>query len=172
MQIVPTERIQNRILVLRGMRVLLDVDIARLYGTSTKRLNEQVKRNQSRFPEGFMFRLTAEEKREVVANCDHLSGLKFSRTLPFAFTEHGALMAANVLNSPAAVKTSIFIVRAFVELRERLTVHANVLRKMEQLEGIVGDHDARIRSLFDAIRGLMNPPISRRKRIGFLARHG
>jgi len=170
MQIVPTEKIHRRILVIRGLRVLLDVDLARLYGTSTKGLNQQIKRNRLRFPDGFMFRLSAEETREVVTNCDHLRGLKFSHARPFAFTEHGALMAASVLNSPLAIKTSIFMINAFVELRERLSQHRDLLRKMEQIEAIVGDHDARIRGLFAAIKGLMSPPARSKKRIGFKAR--
>ena len=93
------ERIERLILVIRGQRIMLDADLARLYGVSTKRLNEQVKRNRERFPARFMFQLTAEEKAEVVANCDHLQKLKFSPVLPYAFTEHGAIMAATVLNT-------------------------------------------------------------------------
>jgi ORF6N domain len=96
--------VENRIQTLRGQRVLLDADLAGLYGVDTKRLNEQVKRNLSRFPLDFMFQLTTEEKAEVVANCDHLAKLKFSKSLPFAFTEHGAIQAANVLSSPEAVQ--------------------------------------------------------------------
>jgi len=97
------ERIERLILVIRGQRIMLDADLARLYGVSTKRLNEQVKRNKERFPERFMFRLTAEERAEVVANCDHLQRLKFSPVLPHAFTEHGAIMAATVLNTSRAI---------------------------------------------------------------------
>ena len=93
------ERIERLILVIRGQRIMLDADLARLYGVSTKRLNEQVKRNKERFPERFVFRLTSKEKAEVVANCDHLRNLKFSPVLPYAFTEHGAIMAATVLNA-------------------------------------------------------------------------
>ena len=99
---------------------MLDADLAELYGVSTKRLNEQVKRNHERFPADFMFQLTEEEKAQVVANCDHLNRLKFSPVLPHAFTEHGALMAASVLSTPRAVETSVFIVRAFVRLRQIL----------------------------------------------------
>ena len=93
------ERIERLILVIRGQRIMLDADLARLYGVSTKRLNEQVKRNKERFPERFVFRLTSKEKAEVVAICDHLQKLKFSPVLPYAFTEHGAIMAATVLNA-------------------------------------------------------------------------
>ena len=94
--IIPTERLESRILLIRERKVMLDRDLAELYGVSTKRLNEQVKRNRSRFPEDFLFRLTDGERDEVVANCDHLESLKFSPNLPYAFTEHGAIMAASV----------------------------------------------------------------------------
>lgn len=112
--------IEARILLLRGQKVMLDADLAELYGVETKRLNEQVRRNIERFPEDFMFRLTAEEKAEVVANCDHLAKLKYSASLPYAFTEHGALMLGNVLKSARAVEMSLRVVRAFVHLRELL----------------------------------------------------
>lgn len=97
--VVAVGEIRDRILLVRGERVILDVDLAAFYGVATKRLNEQVRRNRARFPEDFVFQLSADEKAEVVANCDHLSNLKYSRTLPKAFTEHGALMAASVLSS-------------------------------------------------------------------------
>src|SRR6476620_7016832 len=96
-----------------GQRVMLDEDLAELYGVATKRLNEQVKRNRERFPSDFLFQLTASEKAEVVANCDHLAKLKFSKALPYAFTEHGAIQAANVLASAQAVEMGIYVVRAF-----------------------------------------------------------
>src|SRR5271169_3335046 len=115
--LVPVERIESRILLIRSQKVLVDSDLAELYGVSTKRLNEQVKRNQNRFPADFMFKLTAKEKTEVVANCDHLPSLKFSPGLPNAFTEHGAIMVASVLNTPRAMEVSVYVVRAFVKLR-------------------------------------------------------
>jgi len=105
--IISAARIEQSILVIRGEKVMLDADLAVLYGVTTKRLNEQVKRNRDRFPKDFIFQLTEREKREVVANCDHLKRLKFSLGLPYAFTEHGAIMLATVLNSPIAVKASI-----------------------------------------------------------------
>jgi hypothetical protein len=147
--------------------VILDRDLAKLYGVSTKRLNEQVKRNQERFPEDFIFRLTAKERAEVVANCDHLSTLKYSRALPYAFTEHGAIMAATVLNTTRAIETSIFVVRAFVRLREVLATHKQLARKLTQLERRLGTHDQQVRSIFEAIRQLMSPPERPKKRIGF-----
>ena len=101
---VPMEKIQQSILLIRGKRVMLDADLAQLYGVSTKRLNEQVKRNRDRFPEDFMFQLTVAEKTEVVAKCDHLAKLKYSPTHPYAFTEHGAIMLAAVLNTPRAIE--------------------------------------------------------------------
>ncbi len=106
-QLIPLEAIERRILLVRGVRVMLDADLASLYGVRTKRLNEQVKRNRDRFPADFMFQLTAQEKAEVVANCDHLRRLKFSPVLPRAFTEHGAVMLANVLSSAVAADPSI-----------------------------------------------------------------
>ena len=116
--IVPIGTIQSSILLIRGQKVILDADLAELYDVPTKRLNEQVKRNIDRFPPDFMFQLNLKEKEEVVANCDHLSRLKYSPSLPYAFTEHGAIMAASVLNSPRAVEISVYIVRAFVRLRQ------------------------------------------------------
>ena len=161
------EQVANRILLIRGQRIMLDADLARLYGVSTKRLNEQVKRNCSRFPADFMFRLTSKEKAKVVAHCDHLQRLKFSATLPYAFTEHGALMLASVLNTPRAVEVSIFVVRAFVKLREKLSAHRTLALRLMELERKTQSHDEHIRSLFDAIRGLMRPPEPPRRRIGF-----
>jgi hypothetical protein len=112
-----TITLESRILTIRGQKVIIDADLAELYGTPTKRLNEQVRRNIERFPGDFMFQLTAQEKAEVVANCDHLTKLKFSRFLPFAFTEHGTIMAANVVNSSTAIEASLYVVRAFVKMR-------------------------------------------------------
>src|SRR3989338_6186362 len=112
--------IEQTILLIRGHRVMLDADLAKLYGASTKALNQGVKRNQERFPSDFMFTLTAEEKNEVVTICDHLRQLKFSPVLPKAFTEHGAVMLANVLKSPRAIQASIAVVRAFIHLRDLL----------------------------------------------------
>ena len=114
--ILPSEKIDRAILFLRGQKVMLDSDLAEIYGVKTSRLNEQVKRNIDRFPADFMFQLTDKEKEEVIANCDHLENIKFSRTNPYAFTEHGAMMLATVLNTPTAITTSVLIVRAFVKM--------------------------------------------------------
>lgn len=164
---VPMERVENMILLIRGQKVMLDADLAELYGVPTKRLNEQVKRNAERFPDDFMFILTAEEKAEVVAKCDHLKRLRFSPTKPFAFTEHGALMLASVLNSRRAVEVSVFVTRAFVRLREVLANHRELARKVTELERRTKGHDEQIRSLVEAIRQLMAAPESKARRIGF-----
>ena len=153
---------------------MLSTDLAQIYGVATKRLNEQVKRNRDRFPQDFMFQLTAAEKAEVVANCDHLSLLKFSPVLPYAYTEHGAVMLASILNSPLAIQASIRVVRAFVRMRRIIAAHKNLTRKLRELEGRLETHDEQIQSLFDAIRELMTPtepePQSApRKKIGFTA---
>lgn len=165
--LVPAESVKERILSIRGQRVILDADLAKLYGVSTKRLNEQVKRNRDRFPEDFMFRVTPEEKAEVVANCDHLSTLKYSPALPHAFTEHGAIMAATVLNTRRAIEASIFVVRAFVRLREVLAAHKALARKLAELEQHLEGHDQQIQTIFEAIRQLMSPTERSKRKIGF-----
>src|SRR4030065_1297828 len=131
--LTPVERIEHSILLIRGHKVMLDADLARLYGVTTKRLNEQVRRNRDRFPDDFMFRLTDAEKKEVVANCDHLKTLKFSPNLPYAFTEHGAVMLAAVLHSPVAVDVSIQIVKTFIRLRELLANNKKRAKKIKEL---------------------------------------
>jgi len=166
--IVKVGRIQQRILLIRGVKVMIDADLAEAYSVPTRRLNEQVRRNLDRFPEDFMFQLTAEEKAEVIANCDHLEKLKFSKALPLVFTEHGAIMAASVLNSPKAVEVSVFVVRAFVQLRETIAGHKELARKIAKLERKLGDHDEQIMVLVEAIKQLMDPkPPPKTRRIGF-----
>ena len=167
-ELVSRHGINDRVLVIRGQRVMLDADLAELYGVTTKRFNEQVKRNLARFPLEFMFQLTAVEKKEVVANCDHLDKLKFSPHLPYAFTEHGAIMAATILNSPKAVEMSVFVVRAFVELREWLSTHRELAEKLEHLERKVSSHDQALAGVIDAIRQLMSPPQPKKRPIGFV----
>ncbi len=165
---IPVEAIERRILLIRRQKVMLDSDLAQLYGVSTKRLNEQVKRNRRRFPSDFMFQLSEQEKSEVVANCDHLKNLKFSPVLPRAFTEHGAIMLASVLNSSRAVEVSIYVVRAFVNLREALARDRSLAQKLSELERRFERHDEEIQSLFQAIRQLMTPPEPTRRKIGFI----
>jgi hypothetical protein len=158
------EQVARGILLIRGHRVIIDSDLALLYGVTTKRLNEQVNRNRQRFPGDFMFQLTSKEKMEVVANCDHLVRLKFSPTLPRVFTEHGAIMVASVLNTPRAVDISIVVVRAFVRLRQIIQADADLARKLAALER---RYDAQFKVVFDAIRELMAPPAKARAPIGF-----
>ena len=131
--LIPSEKIDRAILIIRGIKVMIDSDLAEIYGVKTSRLNEQVKRNLERFPKDFMFQLTDEEKQEVIANCDHLQKLKFSRTNAYAFTEHGALMLASVLNTPTAIKMSVLVIRAFVKLRELLTSNKELEQKIAEL---------------------------------------
>jgi hypothetical protein len=157
MKLLPLEQVQRRIYFIRGHKVMLDSDLAELYGVPTKRLNEQVKRNPHRFPRDCMFQLTAAEKREVVAICDHLAYIKYSPVLPNAFTEHGALMLASVLNSKRAVEMGLYIVRAFVKLRELLDTHKELARKLAELEK---KYDAQFKVVFDAIRELMKKPVT------------
>jgi hypothetical protein len=166
---MPLEMIQQKILLVRDQKVMLDSDLARLYGVTTKRLNEQVKRNRGRFPADFMFQLTPEEKSEVVANCDHLSRLKFSPTLPYAFTEHGAIMAASVLNTQRAAEVSIYVVRAFVRLRELMANSKELAHKLTELENKVGAHDATIQDIIAAIRQLMTLPEKPKRKIGYIS---
>jgi hypothetical protein len=166
--LIPVEQLDRAILLIRGQRVVLDADLAALFGVSTRALNQAIKRNLDRFPADFLFRLTPEEKTEVVTNCDHLAGLKFSRHLPYAFTEHGAVMAATVLNSKRAAEVSVFIVRAFVRMRQMLASHRQLALRLADLERQVATHDASIRSLVSAIRQLLQPPEPKKKRIGFV----
>jgi hypothetical protein len=165
---IPLERILGRVIVLRGQRVLLDRDLAKLFGVTTKRLNEQVQRNLRRFPEDFMFQLTAEEKDEVVAKCDHLKTLKFSSALPRAFTEHGAIQAANVLNSDAAVEMGIHVVRASVQLRQMVTNHKALASKLAALDARVSQHDDHLRAIIEALRRLTTPDVpTHGRKMGF-----
>ncbi len=171
-QVPALKHVTQQIFNMRGQRVILDSDLAQLYGVPTKVLNQAVKRNRARFPEDFVFQLISEEKTEVVTNCDHLRALKFSPHRPYAFTEHGVLMAASVLNSQRAIDVSIYVVRAFVKLRDGFMGHAQLSKKLEELERRLQGHDAQITALFDAIRALMAPPAPARRRIGFHAALG
>lgn len=179
MSAVLVPRIEARIQVIRRLRVMIDVDLAALYGVSTKALNQAVKRNAGRFPSDFLFRLTSAEKAEVVTNCDHLQKLKFSKVLPYAFTEHGAIQAANVLASAQAVEMGIYVVRAFVRLREALSTNADVAKRLAELEmkteSLELSHDTfsrntrlQLRQLLDAVRELTTPPQPPKRPIGFL----
>jgi ORF6N domain len=167
--LIPLERIQGSILNIRGQKVMIDRDLAELYGVETRRLNEQVKRNIDRFPNDFMFQLTREEKDEVVANCDHLLSLKFSKTNPYAFTEHGAIMLASILNTTLAVETSILVVRAFIQLRKLLSTNEEVARKINELEQ---KYDSKFSVVFKAIKQLIDKPNPERRQIGFIKKPG
>ena len=168
---VPIELIEDIILNLRGQRVMLDRDLAALYGVSTKVFNQAVKRNENKFPSDFRFQLTHEEKQEVVTNCDHLKTLKYSPVLPYAFTEHGALMAANVLNSDQANSMSVYIVRAFVRLRETILGNSKLAVKLMEVEKRLDRHDETINALVNAIECLLDEPEAKAKkrRMGFIA---
>ena len=166
--IISVGKIEQRILLVRGEKVIIDSDLAEFYEVPTKRLNEQVKRNKDRFPPDFTFQLTSDEKAELVAVCDHLEKLKYSKALPYAFTEHGTIMAASVLKSPRAVEVSVFIVRAFVKLRQTITAHKEIAQKIEQLERKLANHDQSIISIVKAIKKLMSPELPpKNRRIGF-----
>jgi hypothetical protein len=155
---VSEQGVYRRILLIRGERVMIDADLAELYGVSTMALNQAVKRNINRFPPDFMFTLTSEEKLEVITNCDNLRKLKYYRGLPHAFTEHGALMLASVLNSERAVEMSLTVIRVFVKLREMLLSHKELAAKFAELERRIEKHDEDICAIFEAIRQLMAPP--------------
>jgi hypothetical protein len=169
---ISEEVIMSKILVVRGVKVMIDSDLAELYGVTTKRLNEQVKRNVKRFPEDFMFQLTEKEKQEVVANCDHLERLKFSPNMPFAFTEHGAVMLASVLNSERAIIVNIQIVRVFSRMRQLLETHTEILLKLDQLQKNDIKQDEQIEQIFEYLHQLaqsrqQQEDQANRKRIGF-----
>ena len=167
-KIVLVDQIEPLIQTIRGQNVILDGDLARLYGVPTKRLNEQVRRNMLRFPADFMFQLTAEEATALRSQNATLKGGRgqHRKYLPFAFTEHGAIMAASILNSPTAVEISVFVVRAFVKMRELVLEHKELARKVDALER---KYDAQFKVVFDAIRQLMAPPSvpKRPGKIGF-----
>jgi hypothetical protein len=166
---ISIESVEQRIFVIRDQKIILDSDLAQLYGVTTKRLNEQVKRNRDRFPDDFMFRLSSDEGESILASRSQIATLKRGQNLkyaPYAFTEHGAVMVANVLNSPIAVHASIQVVRAFVRLRGIAATHKDLTQRLEQMEQ---KYDRKFKVVFDAIRELMAPPItSSRRKIGFV----
>ena len=168
---VPVEQITLAIRIIRGRRVLLDSELAALYGVATKRLNEQVKRNLDRFPEDFLFRLSRTEV-EALNRSQNATGSQKHRDprfRPHAFTEHGAIMAAMVLNSQQAMEISVYVVRAFVNLRETLSSNKELAAKLVELERKIDTHDQAIAGILKAIRQLMTPPGPKRRGIGFTA---
>ena len=167
-QTVPVE---SSILVVRGQRVILAADLAKIYGVETRVLNQAVKRNRDRFPEDFTFRLTRDEASAMAASRSQSVILKRGgniKYLPYVFTEHGAIMAATVLNSSHAVRMSVYVVRAFIRLRHTVELRKDVMAKLEELERAVTAHDSNIKTLFAAVRQLMTPPEPKRRKIGFL----
>jgi hypothetical protein len=172
-EIIPIETIERRIYLIQGQKVIIDRDLAELYGVTTKRLNEQVKRNADRFPEDFAFRLSAEEWMNLKTHKKEINRSQFAtgsqkhrdpRFLPWAFTEHGAIMAANVLNSKQAVSMSVYVVRAFVHLRQMLDSNRELAKKIYELEK---KYDHQFKAVFTAIKELLVPPEKKKRKIGF-----
>jgi hypothetical protein len=162
-------RIEGLIYLIRGQRVMLDSDLARVYGVTTMRLNEQFKRNRKRFPEDFAFQLEKDEFANLISQIAISSSHGGRRKLPRVFTEHGALMLASVLNSDVAIDASVRVVRAFISMREQLAAHKGLAGKLAELEARISGHDESIQDLFEAIRQLVEPPAEeeKRKEIGF-----
>lgn len=169
---IPNERIMSKIILVRNKRVKIDRDLAELYGVTTKRLNEQVKRNVKRFPPHFMFQLTQDEKDYLVANCDHLEKIKYSPYLPYAFTEHGTIMLANVLNSDKAISVGIKVVEVFVAMREMLMHHQELLGEIDNIKKTLLDHDKKIVLVFEYLKQFEKikqeeSELKNRRRIGY-----
>jgi hypothetical protein len=160
------QRIEEMIFLIRGQRVMLDSDLAKIYGVTTKRLKEQFRRNIERFPRDFAFQLTNQEFTNMRSQIATASKRNI-RHVPIAFTEHGALMLGNILNSKTAVEASIRVVRAFVWIREQLAANKELSQKLKELESRVGEHDGAIGDLFEAIRQLLNPAEKPEREIGF-----
>ena len=167
--LIPEKVIEKRICMIRGQKVILDADLAAFYGVTTKRLNQQVKRNIDRFPTDFMFQLTENELDNMRLQIATASKRNIRYT-PYAFTEHGVIMAASVLNTQRAIDVSVYVVRAFVKLREMLSTNKKLEHKLNELERKVESHDGAIRSIVATIRELMTPPEPKKKKIGFIVR--
>jgi hypothetical protein len=167
--LLTVEDVQRRIHLVRGQRVILDADLARFYGVTTSRFNEAITRNSDRFPEDFRFRLTKEELAYLISqNAISKSERGGRRTMPWVFTEHGALMAAGVLNSQTAVRMSVSVIRGFVRLRELLSSHQELAAKLNELEHKLEGHDSAIANLFEAMRQLLaSPDPEHNRKIGF-----
>jgi len=169
----PTRKIDNvegAIYLIRGQRVMLDSDLAAIYGVTTKRLNEQLRRNRKRFPQDFAFQLTTEEFRNLRSQFATSKGRGGRRYFPWVFTEHGAIMLASVVNSDIAVQASVRVVRAFVRLREMVAANAQLAAKLEELERRLDSHDEAIVDLFAALKRLLEPEPKPKREIGFHAR--
>lgn len=164
---VATPIIDKVIRMIRGQKVILDRDLAAIYEVTTGRLNEAVKRNFDRFPPEFLFQLTVKELQELLANCDNLQSLKYAPRLPSVFTEHGALMAATVLNSPRATQMSLFIIRTFTKMRELLISQDELRQKLDAIDNKIAGHDIAIRMLFNDLQSLLSPRKTTSGEIGF-----
>ena len=162
--LIPSEVIENKILFIRGKKVMIDRNLAELYSVSTKRLNEQVKRNPKRFPEDFMFQLTLEEARVSRSQFATLKQGKNIKYLPYAFTEQGVAMLSSVLNSDRAIEVNVQIIRVFVRLRELMITHKELARKIEELEAKFRKHDENFVVVFAAIKKLLEPPREPKKK--------
>ncbi|HKF04844.1 MAG TPA: ORF6N domain-containing protein [Candidatus Sulfotelmatobacter sp.] len=168
--LVLTKKVATKILILRNQKVILDSDLAELYGVPVRQLNQQVKRNRDRFPSDFRFAITAAEYQNLRSqNVISSSAHGGRRYLPHAFTEHGAIMAASVLNSKRAIEMSIFVVRAFVQMRQILAANQHIASKLTELESRLDGHDEQIEELIEAIRELVSPLPANNRRIGFEA---
>ena len=169
-EIILVDQVASAIFIARGQKVILDFELARLYGVTTGNLNKAVNRNQTRFPPDFMFQLTTEEADRLIFQFGRSKGRGGRRRRPYAFTEQGVAMLSSVLNSERAVKVNIEIMRAFVKLREALETNRELARKFGELEWRVGKHDEEIAAIIEAIRQLMSPPAKPRREIGFHVR--
>jgi len=168
--VVSTECVERKIFLIRGEKVILDFNLSTLYGVETRTLIQAIKRNLDRFPSDFLFQLNRQELlllKSQLAIPIEMKGRGGRRTLPYALTEHGVIMAATVLNSPQAIQASVYIVRAFVKLRKMIATHRELAHKLDELERNVATHDKAICSLFDAMRKLMSYPEKPRRKIGF-----
>ena len=166
----PIRRIEDLIVLVRGQRVMLDSDLAQVYGVTTTRLNEQFQRNRGRFPKNFAFQITTPEFTDLMSQIAiSKKGRGGRRKLPWVFTEYGVLQLANVLRSPTAVRASIRVVQVFISMREQLAAHKELAHKLAELVGRLAGHDEAIQELFEAVRTLIEPPLPENwKQIGFM----
>lgn len=167
---ISVEKIEKSMFMIRGQRVMLDADLAGLYGVETRMLKQAVRRNRKRFPDDFMFELTQDETRSLRSQNVILKRGQYSKYLPFAFTEQGVAMLSSVLHSDRAIEVNIAIMRVFVRIREMMVAHKELAFKLGELEGRIQEHDEHILAIFEAIRRLMTAPEKTKKRIGFEVR--
>jgi hypothetical protein len=166
-ELIPVEMIERKIYLIRGQRVMMSMHLAELYGVETRALNQAVKRNIHRFPEDFMFQINESEAEQLVSQNVIPHKKYFGGSLPYAFTEQGVAMLSSVLNSEQAIKINIAVMRAFVKLREMISMNKELAHKLEQLERKIEKHDEEIKAIFSAIRQLMMPTEPKKKKIGF-----